>query len=139
MPNSQLAGKIGEKIKAIREKHGFTQQTVATYLNISRSYYTSKELGKSLPTVDQLLRLATLYDVCILHFVSFHPSSLKYYNEGNDDEAEAILTLLERIEVLRTEVNDLKEKNRNLKFQLSLVSEKKIKVPQPNIKISSKE
>lgn len=139
MPNSQLANKIGEKIKAIREKHGYTQQTVATYLNISRSYYTSKELGKSLPTVDQLLRLSTLYDVCILHFVSFHPSSLKYYNERNSDEAEAILTLLEKNDALKTEINNLTAKNRDLEFQLSLVSEKKIKLPQPDIKISSKE
>ncbi|MGD9209992.1 MAG: helix-turn-helix transcriptional regulator [Desulfobacteraceae bacterium] len=139
MPNSQLASKIGEKIKAIRERHGFTQQTVATYLNISRSYYTSKELGRSLPTVDQLLRLATLYNVCILDFVSFHPSSLKFYNESNDDETEAILTLFEKLEDLRTENNGLREENRELKFQLSLISEKKIKIPQPNIKISGKE
>lgn len=48
-----------------RKKHGYTQKQVADILVIGRVAYTQYETGKSLPPIDNLLKLAELYKVSL--------------------------------------------------------------------------
>ena len=68
--------KVGEIVKKHRKKMGLTQETVAPFLGISRSYYVRKETGQAPFSVVDLLNLAMLFNVTILEFVKFHPSSI---------------------------------------------------------------
>jgi len=50
------------RLKNIREKHGYTQQYVAEYLNISRSTYTQYETGVNNIGFDKIVLLKRLFN-----------------------------------------------------------------------------
>lgn len=49
---------IGDRLREVRTKFGFTQDQVANALHIDRSTYTYYELGKTSPDVPTLMMLA---------------------------------------------------------------------------------
>lgn len=53
--------KQGEKLRKVREGAGFTQQQVASALNIDRSTYASYEIGRSQPSPSTLVILSRIY------------------------------------------------------------------------------
>lgn len=65
-----------KRIKNLREDHDFTQQYVATYLNIHRVVYSRYENGIREIPVSCLINLSRLYNV-----------SLDYLTEGTNDES----------------------------------------------------
>ncbi len=60
-----LYHKQGEKLRDARERSGFTQQQIATALNIDRSTYASYEIGRSQPTPATLVILAKILNTSI--------------------------------------------------------------------------
>jgi transcriptional regulator with XRE-family HTH domain len=50
--------KIGMRIKALREKRGWSQATLATKAGISRGYLARLETGRHEPTLTMLGKLA---------------------------------------------------------------------------------
>ena len=54
---------INEKFKKLRLENGYTQQYVATYLEIDRSNYSKYELGKLELNLTILKKLCLLYGV----------------------------------------------------------------------------
>ena len=54
---------IGEKIRSLREKKGFTQEEVAEHLHISPSAYARMERGESNSWALHLERLCSLFDI----------------------------------------------------------------------------
>lgn len=100
---------VGDELKKNRSRHGFTQKVVASYLGISRSVYAAKELGVAFPTIDQLLKLSTLYKMTISDFFPFHPSSIEY---------------AQMVQKLKDENLKLKNKNRELKTEVSRLKNK---------------
>ena len=54
---------IGEKIRLLREKKGFTQKEIAEHLNISQSTYARIETGESNSWASYLERLCNLLNV----------------------------------------------------------------------------
>ena len=52
-----------ERIRALREDHDYTQQYIASLLNIGQRTYADYELGKTRIPVDSLIKLAQFYDV----------------------------------------------------------------------------
>ena len=59
-PNDPLI--FGELLKELRKEHGFSQTTVAEYLDVDRSTYTKYELGR-LPDISVLAKLSSLYGI----------------------------------------------------------------------------
>ncbi|NQW29766.1 MAG: helix-turn-helix transcriptional regulator [Ignavibacteria bacterium] len=51
----------GQALKAYREKNGFTQEAVATYLSIKRELLSYYENDSRVPSVEVLEKLADLY------------------------------------------------------------------------------
>lgn len=49
------------RIRDLREDHDYTQQYVATFLNIQQNTYSQYETGKRQLPVDILIKLADLY------------------------------------------------------------------------------
>ena len=56
---------LTESLKKIRKQYKMTQEDVSKYLGISRSGYTYYETGKTVPSIEMLKKLATMYDTTI--------------------------------------------------------------------------
>jgi|GEM_PF-673753 len=53
---------IGEKLKELRKRNGFTQGTVAAELNMSKNTISNWETGVSRPNINQIAKLAQIFD-----------------------------------------------------------------------------
>ena len=58
----QLDKHIGEKLREIREKKGFTMREVAEIIDINYSYISKIEKGK-IPSLEKLNKLCDLYGI----------------------------------------------------------------------------
>ena len=54
---------LGKNLKDLRLQYGYTQQYVADQLEIKVSSYQAYEWGKAVPTLQNFIKLAKLYDV----------------------------------------------------------------------------
>lgn len=61
MANIQLA----DNLKRYREYYGFTQQTLADKINISRQAYSNYETGKRSPDAEVLDKLCDIYSISL--------------------------------------------------------------------------
>ncbi len=59
MENSLLA----MKLKELRKAHGYTQDDVASVLNVGRKAYSHYETGRNTPSHESLYKLAGLYSI----------------------------------------------------------------------------
>ncbi len=53
----------------LRESHGYTQQDVAEKIGVRYQSYQAYELGISVPTLQNFMRLADLYEVSLDHLI----------------------------------------------------------------------
>ena len=58
----------GLLLKKLRLKHGFSQQYVASYLNMSRNAYAKWESGKTDIVLSGLVKLLELYEITVFDF-----------------------------------------------------------------------
>jgi transcriptional regulator with XRE-family HTH domain len=54
---------ICEKLKFLKEKHGYSQQTVADALSMSQNTYSLLETGKTKLDIERLILIAEFYNV----------------------------------------------------------------------------
>lgn len=80
---SELATRIGARIKSARQDRNLTQSDVADYLGIGRAAYSNIENGYSLITVEHLRRLPKILYKPVNYFLDLEV-------EVNDDEMEIL-------------------------------------------------
>ncbi len=61
---------IGEQIKALREKTGFSQSQIADFLDLDQSYISKIENGERSISVDLLEKIASLFGCNIGYFTN---------------------------------------------------------------------
>lgn len=61
---------IGERLRELRIKSGFTQGQIARILSIDRSTYSYYEIGKTTPDVSTLMSLAKIFNISINDLLS---------------------------------------------------------------------
>ena len=68
-----------DSIKALREKHNYSQSYLATYLQVSRQMYIKYESGEVEPPVKVVVALAKLYSVSYSQIIDdeFSPNKEK--------------------------------------------------------------
>lgn len=78
MENSLLA----LKLKELRKAHGYTQDDVASVLNIGRKAYSHYETGRNTPSHESLYKLAGLYNIPVedLLYISLKLDDNIYYD-----------------------------------------------------------
>lgn len=54
---------IGIKLRQLRQEHGYSQEYIASQLEISQAQYCRIECGKSTLSTDKFLQLATIYSI----------------------------------------------------------------------------
>ena len=57
--------KIGKRIKEIRTEHGLSQQKFGAILSVSQDTISLWEKGKSVPTTEFLIAIATQFEVSV--------------------------------------------------------------------------
>lgn len=80
---------VGERLLKLRNEKGMTQEDLAEYLYVSRQSVSKWELNKTLPDVEKLLQLSTLYEV-----------SLDYLVKGEEIEKEQVEDVGDELEGL---------------------------------------
>ncbi len=56
---------LAENLKALREQYGYTLKDVAKQLGITYQSYHAYERGLTVPTLQNFIKLAKLYDVSL--------------------------------------------------------------------------
>lgn len=92
------------KLKELREKYHFTQNEVATKLNLQTQTYQNYELQKREPSIKMLIELADFYHTSIDYLVGRETETINL-NTLNDREKRLIKSLLtmNELQQLKTE------------------------------------
>lgn len=64
----KLKNNIGKKVKALRLKHGLSQEKLAEGVDMSREHISCIERGKNLASVETLYYIAEFFKVDIKYF-----------------------------------------------------------------------
>ncbi len=54
---------LAKRLRELRKLHNYTQEYIASYLNIIRQTYSHYETGRNTPSTEVLYKLATLYSI----------------------------------------------------------------------------
>ncbi|HVT84238.1 MAG TPA: helix-turn-helix transcriptional regulator [Chitinophagaceae bacterium] len=68
---------ICEKLKSLREKHGYAQQEVADALNMSQNAYSLLENGITKLDVERLFAIAEFYKISVSDLLDTSPPTKK--------------------------------------------------------------
>ncbi len=81
--------KVGERIKHIREERNFSQQFLATKLNISQKAYSKIETGETRLSVDNLLKIAEVLETSLNNILETDGNAV--YNNFSTHNGEGIV------------------------------------------------
>ena len=78
------------KIKALRQKAGITQEKVAERMGVSRQAVAKWEAGESAPSTRNLLKLAEIFDTTVDVLMNCQAPSKEQPHESENKERKAI-------------------------------------------------
>lgn len=110
---------IGLRLKKIRLEHNLKQEDIAKVLNIDRSAYSGYEIGRSRISVNNLCRLADIYNMTLSQLVGRQEESevirVKLRAVGNGVDPIAMLERDEQLLLMYFRLADDEKKNEILK------------------------
>ena len=71
--STDLAVRIGRRVKQLREERGLTQEAAAWSAELSKGYLSRVESGHHLPSLDALARLAAAFGLTLPDLVNLQP------------------------------------------------------------------
>ena len=92
---------VGDKIRYLRDKAGYTQTYLAKKLGISRSAVNSWEMALSSPSLSNVVKMSEIFHVSIDYLLSSSERFLVDISNLTHEEREIVLKL----------INCLSEKN----------------------------
>lgn len=92
------------KLAMLRKEHGYTQEQIADFLNLTRSAISNYELGLNEPSLDAMVAIADLYGVSLDWLMG--RTNLRYnFNLEDKENLEVIIKLYETLKTF-----DIKKK-----------------------------
>ena len=90
-----MANIIGNNIKILRDNMGFSQSTIARFLNVDQSLISKVEKGERSLSTDMLEKLACLFGISIdaIESNSIETSNLSFAFQASDLSAEDLETI----------------------------------------------
>ena len=85
---------ISERIKELREKQNITQASLAKKLNITRSAVNAWEMGISIPNVEKLVELSSLFNVSVDYLLGVNSSFTINISNLSEEEKKLVLNLV---------------------------------------------
>lgn len=74
---------LGENIKLLRKQHGYSQEILASQLNVVRQTISKWENGQSVPDADMLEKIASLFEVPVSTLLG---TTVSDHNETSQNE-----------------------------------------------------
>lgn len=96
---------VADRIKTLRENHGFTQSELSKLLGITRSSVNAWEMGISVPSTQYIVELADIFKVSTDFLLGVEASASVSVAGLNEKDIQLVHSL----------INHLKEKNRDKK------------------------
>lgn len=95
------ANTLGTYLKSLRKQHRYSQEFIASNINVIRQTYSHYETGRIIPPLETLNKLAVFYQIPIDSFLSFVINSTPYsisevsspelYEKPSVQEAELLM------------------------------------------------
>lgn len=85
-----MSKEIGSRLAALRKERGYSQETLAEELNVSRQAISKWERGEASPDTENLIALARLYQVSIDTLVGLAPVAEKNIAEEDKPEEASV-------------------------------------------------
>ena len=85
---------ISERIKELREKQNLTQSGLAKKLNITRSAVNAWKMGISVPNVEKLVELSSLFNVSVDYLLGINNSFNINISNLSEEEKKLVLNLV---------------------------------------------
>ncbi|QUH19966.1 helix-turn-helix domain-containing protein [Alkaliphilus sp. B6464] len=73
---------FGEKLKALRKEHGYSQEEFAQHLDVSRQAVSKWESDRGTPETEKLLRISTIFGVTLDYLLKDEHTEDNQYNGG---------------------------------------------------------
>ncbi len=89
---------LGERLKKLREKFGYSQRTIAKRLKISPSVISGYESGEKSPSLEVLIAISDIYNCSTDYLLGkkMENQSVILDTRGlNDEEIKAIVALID--------------------------------------------
>ena len=84
------------KLAMLRKEHGYTQEQLSDFLNLTRSAISNYELGLNEPSLDTMVAIADLYGVSLDWLMG--RTNLRYnFNLEDKENLEVIIKLYETL------------------------------------------
>lgn len=90
--------KLGLYLKELRKSYGYTQEYVASHLDVSRQAYSHYETNRALPSNDAFYKIANLYSIPIEPLIELSVLSDESFHYGaSAAEQDELSTFLDYI------------------------------------------
>lgn len=86
--------KISERIRDIRDKNGLTQEELARKMSITRSSVNAWEMGISMPSPENLVRLSDIFNVSTDYILGVDNRETVSIDNLSDEEKKIVYELV---------------------------------------------
>ena len=90
---------FGLRLKSLREKRNLSQSDVVARLEVTRSTISGYECNTITPSVEQLVKLALLYNTSLDYMMGLENRYHLYLDDLSESQQQAILDIVERIKL----------------------------------------
>lgn len=118
---------IGQYLKELRKAYGYSQEYVASYLNIIHQTYSHYETGRIVPPADALYHLAKFYDIPVENLMELtvsNPSAAHRQSAAGTEDKLGISGFLNYVNDPENEkrLKNLSKSEKELIYYYSLLS-----------------
>lgn len=112
---NDLTATIGENMRKYREKHEYTQKTVADLLNIDPQYYGEAERGRKRLSLERMVELCAIYKIPLDDLIPVSTQGEEGDRDGILSQIETVLSQctldqLSLIHILAKDIRDFAQK-----------------------------
>lgn len=88
---------FGLRLRGLREDRRLSQKEVAARLNVGRSTVSGYERNTITPSLEQLVRLAVLYNTSLDYMMGIDDRTCFYLDDLNKSQQETVLDIVRRL------------------------------------------
>jgi len=96
MNNGTIYG-LGDKLKKLREKHGFSQKEISERVNVHQNTISRYESDSLTPKLETLIQFAIVYNTSLDYLVGIGKESYLYLHEFTDEQRKSIIQHIDNL------------------------------------------